>query len=120
MDIFDGEGLFKWQGVPFKWTKPPSAEIYKNYRNHRWFKFWECANQDSRHEKIRDHLALYICNQWNSKYSSPMRLLTYKIWYHYERNYLGKPSEYKGKQMLWDAQCGISIDPPPSQTQDED
>ena len=77
-EVFRNSGLFNWKPSAINFN-PPSP-FYAPFYNHRWSKYWEAYVEIS-YESLRPTFSLWLCNNWNSRYSEPdKQLARFNVW----------------------------------------
>lgn len=107
VELFSNAGLFTWEPSEQTWQKPDP--FYINFKNHRWFKFFENGvNSHPRNDVLRLNFGRWICRNYNARHSGEDRLYTFQLNYMSE-SYDGlkpfAPRVAQPKQLLWNHRC---------------
>ncbi|PRP89039.1 hypothetical protein PROFUN_02317 [Planoprotostelium fungivorum] len=106
VELFGNEGLFTTTYRPYDDLEQPKP--YRNYKNHRWFKYLEngvCYSD--KNEVLRLHWGRFICREYNAKFEYLESLSTFSI----KRKWISLHPETDERvqtpnfEVLWNHRC---------------
>jgi len=107
VELFDKAALFTHEPKPHSWDKPDPYYMVYNFKNHRWFKFYEMAF-NSGTQIYRLNYGKWVCREFNAVHHRDTQLKSFSMYLVSERLDYSKDDGSRlpaGKWSQWEHNC---------------